>query len=228
MESPFCPVDAIKNDADFRLIETFGSVPGQGVARRELHLARLTRSAQYFGIPLDASAFEAQLAAVSRHPAPLRCRLTLSPDGQLHMETAQMPQQARTWVFAIAEERLSSADIFLAHKTTRRDIYTAARSTLASGLDELVFLNERDELCEGTICNIALTTPQGETLTPPLASGCLPGVYRQSCLNQGSLTEAVLTLNDLAEARSITLMNALRGATDAIWAPDCGEFASFA
>ncbi len=82
---------------------------------------------------------------------------------------------------------------------------------MPEGVDEWVFLNERGEICEGTITNISITSPQGDHLTPPVSSGCLPGVYRQSLLDRGVLHEAVLTAADLQAATRITFMNALRG-----------------
>ena len=122
-----------------------------------------------------------------------------------------MPPAAPVWRFEIAEVRLEAEDPFLRHKTTRRGLYDQVRRELANGLQEMVFLNTRGELCEGTITNIAITTAQGDRLTPPLASGCLPGICRQSLLEAGALHEAVLTMDDLRQAREIHLMNALRG-----------------
>ena len=78
-------------------------------------------------------------------------------------------------------------------------------------LDEIVFLNERDEVCEGTITNILVQSNAGEWLTPPISCGCLPGIYRQFLLNSGSLKEATLSLSDLRNAKEIRLCNALRG-----------------
>ena len=53
----------------------------------------------------------------------------------------------------------------------------AQRSALAAGADEALFLNTRDELCEGAFSNVFLVD-DGSVVTPPLASGCLPGVTR--------------------------------------------------
>ncbi|MGH1357063.1 MAG: aminotransferase class IV, partial [Thalassovita sp.] len=111
---------------------------------------------------------------------------------------------------------------------TQRAIYDQARAALPEGVDEAVLLNERDEVCEGTITNICITTPDGERLTPPLSSGCLAGVYRQSLLNAGQISEAVLSLNDLRAARSINLINSLRGTTQGVWAPECAQFTHIA
>jgi len=212
VESQICP----GNDPDFGLIETFGYVPGQGVARLGLHLARLERSARVFGIACPMAAVRDLIADLSGD-RPLRCRLTLARDGALDLRTGPMPPRVDRWRFAIATDRLDAGDRFLRHKTTRRALYDRIRAGLPSGLDEMVFLNHRGELCEGTISTVAITTADGARLTPPLSSGCLPGVCRQSLLDAGQLQEAVLTLGDLACAREIQLMNALRGVIKATW-----------
>ncbi|MGR3621542.1 aminotransferase class IV family protein [Pseudophaeobacter sp.] len=220
MESAFCPAEAIKNDADFRLIETFGYVPGQAVTRLDLHLHRLAASAAYFGIAFDRASVMGAIEAI-QGPAPLRCRLTLTTSGGVEITTAQMPPVAKTWRFAIATEFLQADDPFLLHKSTRRGLYDRVRAGLADGLDEMLFLNHRGEICEGTISNIAVQTPDGRWLTPPTVSGCLPGICRQDLLDQGALCEAVLMPADLVGARDIKLMNALRGAIAAQWSPLC-------
>jgi len=220
MESALCPADLIRNDPDFQLIETFGHVPGQGAARLSLHLARLQRSADAFGLAFDQAEIRQRLQ--DRHgDTPQRVRVTLSINGSVEVTFAPMPDAARVWTFAIAPERLNSEDPFLRYKTTRRALYDDARQNLPQGIDEWVFLNERDEVCEGTITNISITTETGARLTPPTSSGCLPGVYRQSCLNKGLVREAVLTLSDLHAAASINLTNSLRGSIQARWDPAC-------
>lgn len=210
-------------DPECRLIETFGFRPGQGIARRALHIARLTASAEALGFRFDKAALIAKLDALASD-APLRCRLTLAQDGTLDLTTAPMPDPWRVATFVISDIRLPSDDPLLRHKTTRRDLYDQARAALPEGVQEAVMLNERGEVCEGTITNISITTPDGDRLTPPLSSGLLAGVYRQSRLNRGLLQEATLTLTDLAEATSINLINSLRGSTQAIWASECAHF----
>lgn len=206
MESPFRASD----DPDFRLIETFGFVPGQGVARQALHLARMARSAAAFGIAFDPAEARSLIDRLSGEAA-LRCRMTLDAEGQVAMTTAAMPSPATLWHVAIAPERLNATDPFLQHKTTRRALYDRARAGLPAGIDEWLFLNAREELCEGTITNLVVTCADGRRLTPPLTSGCLPGVYRQSLLERGAVQEAVLTRADLAAAKAIHMTNALRG-----------------
>jgi 4-amino-4-deoxychorismate lyase len=210
LESTVCPVPA-----GTRLIETFGYRPGQGIARLELHLARLARSAHELGFVFDPVRIAGAIEALGGE-TPLRCRLTLGAVGDVEITTAELPESAAQWTVRIAPERMHSEDALLRHKTTRRAVYDRWRADLPDGVQEWLFLNERDELCEGTITNVVLTMPDGERLTPPLSSGCLPGVYRQSLLDAGVVREAVLTLDDLRSAKAITLSNALRGEISAV------------
>ncbi|TCL08836.1 4-amino-4-deoxychorismate lyase [Shimia isoporae] len=220
MESPFCEA---QRDGT-RLIETFGYRPGQGIARLDLHLKRLERSAAALGFEFEPKAVQTAVAEIRGKEA-LRCRLTLGAAGDVEITTAAMPPAANApWVFRIAEESLSSADPYLQYKTTRRAVYDRWRADLPDGVQEWVFLNEHGEVCEGTITNITVTTQEGERLTPPIAAGCLPGVYRESRLRKGLLVEARLTLEDLRCAKSINLVNSLRGSTNAHWDCNCSFF----
>jgi len=54
-------------------------------------------------------------------------------------------------------------------------------------------------------------------MTPPLASGLLPGTLRAELIAQGKAEECVLTLADLARADAIWLGNSVRGLIRAEW-----------
>ena len=64
----------------------------------------------------------------------------------------------------------------LYHKTTRRDRYEDHLSRHPEA-DDVVLVNEAGEVTETTIANIVARL-EGTWCTPPLDSGCLPGVYR--------------------------------------------------
>ena len=197
-------------DPALRLIET---MLWNGVAfpRWPLHMARMARSAAVFGWPFDT----AQAALVSRGPlgaAPARLRLTLDAGGTLRAEAAPLPPAKADWRVGLAPGRLSSCDPWLRHKTTRRAIYDAARAALPEGLDEVLFLNERGEVCDGTITTVFFDRGQGMR-TPPLACGLLPGVLRAEL----SCPEEVLRADDLPRVR-LWVGNALRGLSPAVWA----------
>jgi 4-amino-4-deoxychorismate lyase len=109
------------------------------------------------------------------------------------------------WRVGLAGERLASGDPWLGVKSTRREVYDAARAGMAAGLDEVVFANERGEVCDGTITTVFFDRGQGMR-TPPLSCGLLPGVLRASM----GVPEEVLRVEDLPRVR-LWVGNAVRG-----------------
>lgn len=188
------------------LIETFGRRDG-GFVGLDDHLARMRRTASLLGVPFDAPAIDRALAAVTGD-GPLRVRLTLALDGAVAATSAPLAATPPFWRLALAAERLDPADPWLRVKTSERGRYDRARAALPAGIDELLFLNERGEVCEGTITNVFLRR-DGLLLTPPVACGLLPGVLRGRLLREGRAREAVLRPADLTG--ELFVGNALRG-----------------
>ncbi len=174
------------------------------------HLARLKRSAAYFGFPLDEQLMFRELG---RQPTKgtWRVRLTLDKAGAIDVQAVAFDGAAPAMrLAALAEQAIDSRDVLRRHKTTVRPLYDAALCSLPadSPVFDLVFLNERGEVAEGARTNIFVER-EGVLLTPPLASGALPGVLRASLLAAGQAREAVLWPEDLADG--FWLGNALRG-----------------
>ena len=86
------------------------------------------------------------------------------------------------------------------------------------GLDEVVLLNERGEVCECTSANLfaVYSHAQGtQVWTPPLASGCLPGVTRALLLEEIRVPglrigEKTLLPPDLEEADEVFITSTTR------------------
>lgn len=180
-----------------KLIETL-LWDGRAAPRWSLHLARLRQSAALLGWTCPKVA-----PPTPDHPA--RLRLTLDGAGAVAWEVAPLPPVKPVWRVGLAEARLSSCDPWLRVKSTRREAYDRARATLPEGLDEVVFLNERGEVCDGSITTVFFDRGQGMR-TPPLASGLLPGVLRAEM----GCPEEVLLAEDLPRMR-LWVGNALRG-----------------
>jgi 4-amino-4-deoxychorismate lyase len=195
-------------DEGLRLIETV-LWDGAAAPRWPLHRARLTRSASLLG-------WDCPDVAPLGPDHPARLRLTLGRAGQVVWEPHPLPAPAPEWRVGLAEARLFSGDPWLRVKTTRRGLYDAARAELAPGLDEVLFLNEQGEVCEGTITTLFFDRGQGMR-TPPLACGLLPGVLRAEL----ALPEEVLPLGDLPKVR-LWVGNALRGLIPARFVPAGG------
>lgn len=198
-----------------RLIETM-LWDGAAYPRLPLHLARLAASAARLGFRCDPDAVRAALPAPA---APARVRLTLGAAGDAEVTGAPLPAARAEWRIGLAEARLDPADPWLRLKTTRRARYDAARAALPDTLDEVLFLNDRDEVCEGTITNLFFDRGAG-LRTPPLACGLLPGVLRAELLAQGCREEA-LPAGELARVR-LWVGNALRGLIPARLGPAGG------
>jgi 4-amino-4-deoxychorismate lyase len=142
-------------------------------------------------------------------------RLTLDAAGEFEAVAAELPAAAKVWRLGLASARLRSDNPWLTVKSTRRAAYDAARLAMAEGLEEVLFLNERGEVCDGTITTVFFDAGQG-LRTPPLRSGLLPGVLRADLLAQGRVQEEVLTGEDLPRVR-LWVGNSLRGLCPAIW-----------
>jgi branched-subunit amino acid aminotransferase/4-amino-4-deoxychorismate lyase len=87
----------------------------------------------------------------------------------------------------------------------------ALRQAEARGAWDALRLNEHGRLCSGSRSNLALAMPDG-IFTPPESEGCLPGTVRRRLLETGAIRERALTLDDLAAANGLLLMNSLIGA----------------
>ena len=93
---------------------------------------------------------------------------------------------------------VNPGDWRLRHKTSDRGFYEdAQRIARAHGAQEALFVREDGLLTEGCVTNIFVRGSDGVLLTPPATLGLLPGVYRQTLLDEGRAREAELRIEDL-------------------------------
>lgn len=207
-----------KFDAPFELIETLRFEHAQGFHLLERHLARLQSSAAHFGYPFSRDAVIAALdAEAARVETPVALvRLLLAEDGAITVTSSAitLPTKDTVWRFVISDRRLDEKDAFFYHKTTRRDFYEREmeRQKALNACDEVVFLNSKGELTEGTRTNLFVEL-DGRLFTPALACGLLPGTLREELLDlpRAAASEAILTPQDLLAADRIYLGNSVRG-----------------
>ncbi|MBR2534539.1 MAG: aminodeoxychorismate synthase component I [Hyphomicrobium sp.] len=205
----------------FELIETMLYDGANGIWLRDGHMQRLENSARYFAFAFDAARITDAIdaAVADAGDARLRVRLLLDEDGKVTVTTSPqpLPPDGTVMRYVISDTRLNSSDLFLYHKTTRRALYDRewAHFSETLGSDEVIYLNERSELAEGSRTSIFIERA-GKLLTPPLSAGVLPGVLRQSLLADGRAEEAVLHLEDLNRAAAVYLGNSVRGLVKAL------------
>ena len=205
------------------LFETVRAGAGLGPpALLDRHRARLAASARALGRPFDPDAFDALVRADAAGP-PVLLRVALRPDGTLHAVPRPLGPLPTPLRIGDVGVRVRSGDLGLRHKSTLRAPYDAASGAArAAGLDEGVLVNERGEATETSRFSLFVRPERGPLLTPPVASGLLPGVLRAALLASGEAREAVLTLADLEAAPDVVVGNAARGLLPAVWAARAG------
>jgi len=112
--------------------------------------------------------------------------------------------------------------IFTTTKTTNRAVYDAARARSGVTPDiipfspppsDVLLYNSRNTMTETSIYNVAFYR-SNRWLTPPISTGCLPGVLRRWLLEQGRIFEAddnLLTKESIVEGECVLLVNGVQG-----------------
>ncbi len=199
---------------DFELLETLRLRPDGTYDYLNEHITRLLNSADYFGRPLAEGAVREALAQMPAEGREWRIRLLVDWRGAIRMErhplAAPSPGPGRA---VLARRVIDPGDVFLYHKTTRREAYNREwAEAVREGYVDLVYQNTKGDITEGAVSNI-LAQINGQWWTPPLDSGLLPGCLRQRELADGRIRERRLSLKDLKDAYQIAFINSVRGRT---------------
>lgn len=207
----------LRPEAPFALLETFAGDADD--ATLALHMARLLRSADAFGIDVS----EAQVAPALRPSTSLAdaryaqddrkriVRVGVHLDGTIEVraEDANTPEEPVR--IGLSRARVRSDDPFLRHKTSwRPDHDDAAAQARERGCFDALLLNERGELTEGARTNVFIER-DGVLWTPPIACGVLPGILRGRLIASGRARETELTFNDARSAQAVYVGNSARG-----------------
>jgi len=194
------------------------------------HLMRMKKSANFFDFKFGSQfARRSMFKAVKAHEqktqsqGTLRVRLLLNENGAMKIECFPITLDPADKIisFTISNKIVQSDDVFLKHKTTNRALYDEehAHYNKSLGCDEVLFLNEREELSEGSRSNVFILPKGAEEgdilLTPPVSSGLLPGLLRDKMLKTKKAQEQILKTEDLQNAEKIYFGNSVRGLQEA-------------
>ena len=194
----------------FELFESLAHVPAEGFRHLDEHLERLAGSARYFGFRFEPEAAAAALKrAVAEVTGPSVVRLTLARDGGLSTDVRDLPPADGAVRVALDDEPVDPSDVWLFHKTTRRTPYERRRERRPD-VDDVLLVNDRGEVTESTVANLAVHL-DGVWVTPPVDAGLLPGTYRNVLLRDGRMTERPVTVDELRGAGEIALVSSVRG-----------------
>jgi len=204
----------------FELLETLRHEPASGFRHLPEHLARLEASAQYFGFAFVRSDAEAVLekAVAELGGAEGVVRLLLARDGSVRIDLSQLPPSVPGPLrVAIHPQPLDPSDVWLYHKTTLRGPYEHRRDHRPD-VDDVVLVNDRGEVTESTIANVAVKLGDA-WFTPSLGSGLLAGTYRAVLLREGRLRERTIRIEELGGAGGLALVSSVRGWRPAMLVP---------
>ncbi len=209
--------------SEFQLIETILWQPESGYWLIEEHLERLADSAMYFMFSFDLDQVKQQLLKkADLLTMNSRVRLLLYRDGRLDITATELPdfktfdplqplKQSPLPVVSFSQQQIDSKSCYLYHKTTNRQVYDDAREQAAKQkLYEMLFLNNRGEVTEGSISNVFIENNK-EIVTPPVECGLLNGTLRRYLLKQGRIWEQVLSRQDVLNADAVYVGNSIRG-----------------
>jgi para-aminobenzoate synthetase/4-amino-4-deoxychorismate lyase len=215
------PAYVVGERPDFQLLETIRWTPRDGFVLLDRHLQRICASAACFGFPCDAAELRTVLnEAVADLQRPAKVRLLVGFDGTVACEALDLaPLPDRPLRAALAPTPIDRANLFLFHKTTRREVYEAAKIAV-SDADAVILWNADGDVTEATDYNVVADI-DGVKVTPPLDCGLLPGVMRAAAIESGEIVERRLSVGDLRAAPRIWLINSVRGWVETMLNAEC-------
>ncbi|EMO87966.1 aminodeoxychorismate synthase, component I [Leptospira noguchii str. 2001034031] len=197
----------------FSLFETILYKNGIFYFQKE-HLQRIKNSAKKFGFPFSEQEWISCLKKVSTNcpsSGSYRVKISLNSFGKFTYEFQILENFQKKGTLVVCNVLIDSTSEFRKHKTNLREIYDreGKRSREAGHLD-ILFLNEKKEITEGSISNIFVKIGDSY-FTPPVSSGLLPGIFRNRLLKRKGFYEKTFSLEDLFRSDSVFLCNSLRG-----------------
>ncbi len=203
---------------DFSLIETCRyDCKANRIERLEQHLQRMARSAEFFQFKCNLKKIRQQIdheISTYRFTGDQKIRMTLNSGGVLDIRREPITNaRSEKKRLCISKTRIHADSVFRKHKTSRRRLYnTEYNRVTADGFYDVLFLNEQDQLAEASRHNLVLLFNK-YYYTPPILSGALPGIYRQSLIEDKNfpIKEKNLTISDLESADAVFLCNSVRG-----------------
>ncbi|MBY0503513.1 MAG: aminotransferase class IV [Bryobacteraceae bacterium] len=197
----------------------------------ERHYARMRRDAEVLHVPFaDSDYLTSRLAkliaankawdstlriAVVRNQGGVFDAPNLDRDFDLIAFTKPLANWGTSMRLGLVPQARHAANVFRGTKMLSWCFnLTWNESARQQDFDEVVLLNERGEVAELTSANLFIVRGN-EILTPPLDSGCLPGITRALILEEITVPgyrigEAVLTPADLAAADEVFVTSSTR------------------
>lgn len=187
----------LDTEIKFNLLETLLIKDGD-VKFINYHKKRIEQSAKTLGFEFypESFYFDTSKDCIAR--------FILAKDGRTQIEYRKI-NKPKSFKIKISNEKMNSSNLYLYHKTTFRPWY----DFILDDYFDIIFLNERNEITEGTRSNIVIQK-DNKLYTPPVSCGLLNGVYRQYLIDSKKISEKILYKEDLENADKIFCINSVR------------------
>jgi branched-subunit amino acid aminotransferase/4-amino-4-deoxychorismate lyase len=183
---------------------------GSRVAELSRHMRRAASSARELSIPFPDEEFLRNAIAeiLAQESFPIgRLRICFSADGvdSSNSEYIDENNPAR-----ITFHSTSSPVEGSQHKTFPYDSHFAILDEAnLYGFDDAITFNQRNEVTETAIANIALLI-EGKWITPPISAGVLPGVMRAIAIERSDISVVPIHISDISRCEAALLLNSLK------------------
>ena len=111
----------------------------------------------------------------------------------------------------ISKVRRNETSPLVYHKTLNYgDCILEKRAAMASGIHEMIFINTKGQISEGTVSNIFFVR-KNIVYTPQLSCGLLPGILRSYIMERFPVTETIIYPDELVYYDECFVTNSLMG-----------------
>ena len=196
---------------DFDLLESLLWTPDEGFFLLSYHLDRLLESAEYFCVNINRQDVEDHLVRLAETLTDAcKVRLLIGQDGAISSQNVSLESGAGRDPLrvGVASDPVDSSIVWLYHKTTHRQVYSAARAECPD-CDDVLLQNDKGHITEASNSNVVVLL-DGKWLTPPIKSGLLAGTFRRHLLAKGHIAERTVSVGDLYRSDQIFLINSVR------------------
>jgi 4-amino-4-deoxychorismate lyase len=200
-------LDSLHYNYGYGLFETIKVVNGKPIFMKE-HLERLLKGCEYFNIPtpleLNFDTNDIQNGIL---------KVIISDLGVSYNIKKMYEIPKRPYILGISNLKRHSTDFMNYYKTL--NYMSKLYDLKSSNLDEIIYLNERNNICEGTKTNIFFIK-ENVVYTPNIESGLLNGIMRKKTIellnSKGIIVfEREININILYEFDSCFITNSLIG-----------------
>ncbi|MGG1487107.1 aminodeoxychorismate synthase component I [Peribacillus castrilensis] len=194
----------------YKLLESIKLSDGEYYLLND-HIDRMKRSAEYFDYRFSELYLRDRLQkyAEINHGTLQKVRVLLHENGEIEVSGQAIKPLGPEFKAILAEAPISSANPFLFHKTTNRDVYEGFQMNNPDFQDVLLW-NEEGFITEFTNGNVVVKI-NGDLYTPPVEAGLLAGTFRQELIRKKEIKVKNISKADLNNAEEIWFINSVRG-----------------